>query len=181
MKKRLSAWVLHTMGWKITKPFPHELEKCIVIMAPHTSLWDFVIGRLVFNVLQINVRFLIKREAFWWPLGAYLKARGGIPVKRGTQNNMVEKVSKLFEENDKLYVLITPEGTRSLVKRWKRGFYYIATRANVPIVLGTLDFNKKEAYIGPVIHPTGHYKTDFTIIRNFYMGKIGKHPEKFNL
>ncbi|PLW98180.1 MAG: glycerol acyltransferase [Marinilabiliales bacterium] len=181
MKKRLSAYLLKLLGWHIGRRFPTDLNKCIVIMAPHTSLWDFVIGRLVFNVLEIDVRFLIKKEAFFWPLGPYLKSRGGIPVDRGRHNNMVTKVSRLFQKHEKLYVLITPEGTRSLVKRWRRGFYYIATRANVPIVLCTLDFEHKEAYIGPIIKPTGHYKTDFTIIRNFYMGKKGKHPERFNL
>ncbi len=180
MKKRLSAFILKKMGWTIGNSFPPDIDKCIVIMAPHTSLWDFVIGRLMVNVLEINVRFLIKKEAFFWPLGPYLKYLGGIPVDRGRKNNMVVKVSRLFHKHDKLYVLITPEGTRSLVKRWKRGFYYIATRSNVPIVLSTLDFEKKEAYVGPVIHPTGHYKADFTIIRNFYMGKKGKHPERFN-
>ncbi|HPE86936.1 MAG: 1-acyl-sn-glycerol-3-phosphate acyltransferase [Bacteroidales bacterium] len=181
MKKRISAALLRLLGWKIGKGFPKDLPRCIVIMAPHTSLWDFVIGRLVFNVLEVNVRFLIKREAFWWPLGPWLKSCGGIPVDRHRSNNMVTKISRLFRQHTHLYVLITPEGTRSLVKRWKRGFYYIATRADVPIVLSTLDFERKEAYVGPVIHPSGHFKTDFTIIRNFYMGKKGKHPERFNL
>ncbi len=150
-------------------------------MAPHTSLWDFVIGRLVFNVLKKEVRFLIKKEAFFWPLGSWLKARGGIPVDRGKKNNMVEQISQLFKSHENLYIAITPEGSRSKVHRWKRGFYYIATRANVPIILCTLDFKKKEAYTGPIIKPSGHFKNDFVLIENFFRGKVGKHPDRFNL
>jgi 1-acyl-sn-glycerol-3-phosphate acyltransferase len=179
--KTLSKLILKWAGWKITGDFPFQYKKCIVIEAPHTSNWDFLIGWLGFTSLGINVRFLIKKESFFWPVGGLLKKLGGIPVDRNKNNNMVEQIIRLYEQNDYMVITITPEGTRKKVDHWKRGFYYIALHSNVPIVLGYLDYEKKVGGVGPTLWPSGDFRKDWRMIEDFYRGKKGRHPENFNL
>ncbi len=176
----LSRKILELTGWKIKGQFHDETKKAVLIVAPHTSNLDFVIGRLVFNVLGIKVKFLIKKEAFIFPFGFFLKKLGGIPVDRKRKTNIVDQLINEFNESDQLVLIITPEGTRSYVSSWKKGFYYIAKKANVPVVLGFLDYKKKEAGLGPVIWPAGNYDEDSIIIKRFYQNITGRHPEKFN-
>ena len=126
-------FILKVLGWKIDKHTPEGVDKCVVVMGPHTSNWDFVIGRLAFASYGVNGRFLIKKELFFFPLGWFLKAIGGIPVDRKSKNSMTEFATAQFEENDKMFMVFTPEGTRSYNPNWKKGFYYIALKANVPI------------------------------------------------
>ncbi|MGM0647092.1 MAG: 1-acyl-sn-glycerol-3-phosphate acyltransferase [Bacteroidota bacterium] len=169
------------MGWKIKGGFDKDIRRSVLVIAPHTSNWDFVIGRLVFNVLRLNVRFLIKKEAFVFPLGSLLRHWGGIPVERHKKTNLVDQVAAHFKNSNELIIAITPEGTRSRVKHWKKGFYYIAKKADVPIVLGYLDYAKKEVGLGPVIKPGGDYQQDAHIMKTFYQNKTAKHPDQFNL
>ncbi|MBK9291076.1 MAG: 1-acyl-sn-glycerol-3-phosphate acyltransferase [Bacteroidetes bacterium] len=179
--KYISGFILWLIRWKVTGSVPPHIKKCVIIAAPHTSNWDFVIGRLAYWKLGVPVRFLIKREAFDHPLGGLVKALGGIPVDRKKSNNLVEQVAEMFDHYDVLNVIITPEGTRRLVTEWKRGFYYIALRANVPIVIGFIDYKRRVGGFGPVIYPTGDFDVDFKIIQDFYKDKTARHPEKFNL
>ncbi len=169
------------MGWKVVGTFPKDIKKCILVAAPHTSMWDFILGRLAFYRFGIKVKFLIKKELFAFPFGGLLKALGGIPVDRGTKNNTVEYVSALFKKSEKLIIVITPEGTRKYNSHWKKGFYYIAQRAGVPIVLAFVDYAKKEGGVGKVLHTTGNFEEDFKVIQDFYRGVNAKYPEKFNL
>lgn len=152
-----------------------------MVVAPHTSNWDFIIGRLVFNAIGLNVKFLIKKEAFVFPLGYFLRKWGGIPVDRHRNTNIIDQVAENYEGKDELVIIITPEGTRSRVSKWKKGFYNIAQKANVPIVLGFLDYKRKEAGLGPVIQPDTTYDEVVSILKEFYKDKTGKYPEKFNL
>ncbi len=179
--KYFAGFILRLIGWKVSGSVPAHIKKCVIIAAPHTSNWDFVIARIVYWRLGVPVKFLIKREAFDHPLGGLVKALGGIPVDRKKSNNLVEQVAELFDHYDVLNVIITPEGTRRLVTEWKKGFYYIALRANVPIVIGFIDYKRKVGGFGPVLHPTGDFDADFEIIKAFYRDKTGRHPEKFNL
>lgn len=176
----LSKAILKLFGWKIVSNFQGEMKRSVLVIAPHTSNWDFIIGRLVFNVLNLKVKFLIKKEAFGFPLGYFLKKWGGIPVDRYAKNNLVDQVAGKFDNQSELIITITPEGTRSYVKQWKKGFYYIAHKAKVPIVLGFLDYKKKEAGLGPVFYTSGDYEKDIKIIADFYKDKVAKHPEKYN-
>lgn len=169
------------MGWKIVGTFPHQYKKAIVIEAPHTSMWDFYIGWMAFYSLGIRARFLIKKEMFFFPIGFILKALGGIPVDRGKKNNMVDYVADLFDQYKDLIVIITPEGTRKRTTHWKKGFYYIAQKANLPVVVCFLDYKDKIGGIGFTLIPTGDFQADFKIIEDFYRGKTAKHPEMFNL
>lgn len=181
LMKIISRLVLRLIGWKIEGEIPKEVKKCVILAAPHTSNWDFVIGRLSYWSLQVPVKFLIKKEAFDHPLGFLVKKMGGIPVDRHKSTHMVEQVAELFNKNEILNVIITPEGTRKLVTNWKRGFYFIALRAKVPIVMGFVDYKTKQGGFGPVLYPTGDYDADLKIIEAFYRTKTAKHPEKFSL
>ena len=118
---------------------------------------------------------------FFFPTGGLLKSFGGIPVDRSKRNDAVENVAKLFEQYDSLYITIAPEGTRKLNHHWKKGYYYIAYKAEVPIALGFIDYKVKEIGIGKFFTPSGNYEEDFKMIEDFYRGKGAKHPELFNL
>jgi len=181
-KQRLAGLTLRALGWKTTGCLPQGIDKCVIIAAPHTSITDFVIGRLFYWKVDIPVRFLIKVEFFRNRFMAWCATRlGGIPVDRKKNNHMVQKTADLFANTDRLNIVICPEGTRKYVKQWKKGFYHIALTANVPIALGYLNFRTKECGVGPIIHPTGDYDKDFEIIKEFYRDKTARHPEQFNL
>jgi 1-acyl-sn-glycerol-3-phosphate acyltransferase len=173
--------ILKIIGWKVLSGVPDGVKKAVVVMAPHTSNWDFVIGRLAFASLGVRIYLMIKKEAFFFPVGPILRALGGIPVDRRHSQNTVKTIGQHFEEKEKFYLIITPEGTRKRVERWKKGFYFIAQNAQVPILPGYLDYRKKEGGIGPMIIPTGDFEKDFAQIQDFYRGKHARHPEKFNL
>jgi len=174
----LSKFVFEKAGWKYEGGLPAGVKKCVLVAAPHTSNWDFVIARLVFNFLGANVRMLIKKEAFFWPLGYFLKKMGGIPIDRSRRTNSVEQIAQLFHDHDELVILFTPEGTRKYSPKWKRGFYFASDAANVPIVLGYVDYAKKLGGIRPeIFQKSGNMEADIERIRQFYFQYRGKHPE----
>jgi len=182
MRKFLSLLFLKIIGWKIVGEMPVGLKKCILIAAPHTSGWDFLIGRAGFYSLGIRkIKFLIKQEMFKFPLGFFIKSMGAIPVDRSRNTNAINAIGKMFAENENFLLMITPEGTRKYTTNWKKGFYHIAETAGVPIVLTFVDYAKKEGGIGPTLYPSGNYDEDFKIITDFYKSKTAKFPENFNL
>lgn len=170
------------LGWKLVGNIPDDVKKCVITVAPHTSMADFILGRLAYCYLDRNVRYLIKKELFDIPvLKSILLRLGGMPVDRSGRNNIVNQAAALFGKYDDLNIIIAPEGTRKLVRNWKKGFYYIAIKANVPIVLGFLDFKKKELGFGPTFYPTGNFEEDWKQMEVFYRGINAKHPERYNL
>ncbi|MEA2022529.1 MAG: lysophospholipid acyltransferase family protein [Candidatus Caldatribacteriota bacterium] len=179
--KLLAKLILRLWGWKINGCIPPNVNKCIIVAAPHTSNYDFIIGRLAYSSMGIKANFLIKKEVFKFPFSGMFKAMGGIPVDRGKRNNMIGQIAGLFDKHESLYVVITPEGTRKLVRKWKKGFYLIAQKANIPIALGYINYAKKEGGVGPVIIPTGDYNKDLITIQDFYRDITPRHPAKFNL
>jgi len=179
MIKLFSKWVLKMLGWKIEVNIPSDVRKAVMLVAPHTTNYDFFIGRLVFNVIGLPVKFLIKKEVFFFPFGGLLKKMGGIPVQRGKRNNLVRQLTDRFEQADRLVLVVTPEGTRKYTKYWKKGFYYIATEAQVPIALGYLDYKYKKAGVKKLVYPSGDLKTDFEEFKAFYQTLHAYHPEKF--
>lgn len=179
--KLLAKLILKIWGWKIYGIIPAGLKKCIIVAAPHTSNLDFFVGRLAYFAIGVDVKFLIKKEVFVFPIGGIIRAWGGIAVDRGKRTNVVDQIVNIFDKAESIYVLITPEGTRKYSAKWKKGFYLIAEKANVPIALGYADYLKKEAGVGPVIYPSGDYEADLKVIQDFYRNKTARHPEKFNL
>jgi 1-acyl-sn-glycerol-3-phosphate acyltransferase len=181
MFRILSSFILATAGWRVVGKEFKDIKRCIVVMAPHTSNWDFIMGRLGYASLGMEVRFLIKKESFRFPWGFFVRAIGGIPVDRKHSTNVVGQITEMFRTNEHLILTITPEGTRSLNYHWKRGFYQIALQANIPLLLGYLDYKKKEAGFGFLFNPTGNYEKDLLEIEAFYETKAALHPENFNL
>ena len=179
--KLIAKIILRIFGWQVIGGVPPEVPKCVVAVAPHTSMWDFVFGRLAFWELGLKARFLIKKEIFFWPLGPIVKWLGGIPVDRQKKGNLVEQVAGMFDKYDSLYIVVTPEGTRKLVTSWKKGYYYISIKANVPIALGLLDYKKKQGGVVKMIYPTGNFEADSKLVEEVYRGAGAKHPELFNL
>ncbi len=175
--KWLSKLVFWLSGWKIVGKAPSE-HQFVMVAAPHTSNWDFLYARAAFYVLDIPLKYTIKKELFFFPLGFFLKLMGGIPIDRSKKSNMVDNMIKLYSDHDRLAILVTPEGTRSYSEKWKKGFYYVATGAKVPICCGYLDYKKKHAGIGPLLYPTGDYEEDLEKIQAFYRTVTAKYPEK---
>ncbi len=170
--------LLHLQGWKIVGEFPHSIQKAIVVMAPHTSSWDFVIGLAIRSKLKLyHFKFLGKDSLFKGPFGFFFKKMGGFPVDRSSNNNMVDQVVELFNKHDQFILALSPEGTRKKVDRLKTGFYHIAKKANVPIILTGFDFGKKEICFSEPFYPTDNMENDLKYILHFYSTIKGKNPE----
>lgn len=179
--KKLGRFLLRLMGWRMDDYIPKDLKTFVLIAAPHTSNMDFFVALPSLWALGIKSRYLIKKELFWWPLGAFLRATGGIPVDRsGTNKKFVQDLTNLLADADQLALLFTPEGTRSYTKRWKTGFYRIAHSLEVPIVLATADYEKKLVTVGDVVHTTGDVNKDLAKLEEHYKNIAAKYPEKFN-
>ncbi len=166
-------------GWKVSDNHCQLPEQSILIIAPHTSMWDFIWGKMMLSVLGLRVKFLIKQEAFWFPLGIILKAMGGIPVNRRRGRVMIQQVVNVLENNKKVTIVITPEGTRAPTKNWKKGFYHIAIKAGVPVVAGFLDYGSLTYGADLVFKPSGDYERDFIMIAKIYKGRQGKYKDRF--
>lgn len=169
---------LRSMGWNTSQAFPyHHLKKYIVIIGPHTSNWDFLIGLAYRNSLNMNyVRFLGKSQLFRPPFGWVFRSLGGIPVDRSSKHNMVEAVADLFAQRESFAVAIAPEGTRKKVEKLRTGFYFIAAKAQVPIIIVGLDYKRKSVLFSEPVH-TSDQARDFETIYSFYRTISGKYPE----
>ena len=171
------------VGWNVECNLDHIPQKCVFCVAPHTSNWDFIMGKLCYTALNAGVKpkFLIKKAWTDFPFGLLIRPLGGIGVDRGGQNNLAETVISEMEKHEQFQIAITPEGTRSRNANWKRGFYLIAERCKVPLVLVALDYNKKKTIIDHIFSPTGDIKADMDTIKKWYVERqiTAKHPENF--
>ena len=181
MRKFARFVLIKMLGWEITGELPSEIRKAVIIVAPHTSIWDFIYGRLAFWVLELNVKFLINSKFFVQPLGWLLRKLGGLPVKYSKATSLLLQIKQMYKNNDSFLLVITPEGTRSLVTKWRKGFYQIATGSNLPIVMAFIDYKNKKGGLGPVFYPTGNYDKDLVEIESFYKNFHARHPERYNL
>ena len=170
-----ARFILRLIGWRVQDNLPDN-KKYVLIAAPHTSNWDFVYMLLFRAALGIKAHWAAKDTFFRGPWGGLLKKIGGIPVNRRLSNNFVDQIVTAFRQAEHMVLVIAPEGTRSIVKYWKSGFYYMAMGAGVPIALGLLDYARKVGGVGATLMPTGDIQTDFATIRELYRGIAGKHP-----
>lgn len=178
---RISNFILcKLLGWKIINDFPHHIDKYIIIAGPHTSNWDFPLAVTVKFAKNLKVRFIGKHTLFKPPYGFIFRALGGQPVNRSKSTNMVDSIIEVFNTQEKFVFAISPEGTRKRVSKWKTGFYHVAMGANVPIVMTTLDFGRKQVLIDEPYVLTGDMKTDFKHFHDFFKGVQGKNPEQFD-
>jgi 1-acyl-sn-glycerol-3-phosphate acyltransferase len=181
---RSGGWLTRALGyallvvlrWRVRGNLP-DLPKFVIIVAPHTSNWDFVAGIAAKFALRLRVRWLGKNTLFHFPLGLLMRALGGIPVDRSASQNVVTHVGEEFERRDRLVLAIAPEGTRARVERWRTGFYYIAQRAGVPIVTVALNWGERSVDIGDVFHPTGNADADIGALQERFAGVRGKRPK----
>lgn len=181
MWKKICNWILYKkMRWKrdITLDYP---DKYIICLAPHTSNWDFIIGELFMRAEGIKINFLMKKEWFFWPLGSILKSMGGIPVWRSKHTSMTDNLANEALKKKSFHLCITPEGTRSLSPEWKKGFYYIALKAKIPILLYGIDYEKRLIQCTKSIMPTGEFEKEMRDIKLFYKDFKGKNPELFTI
>lgn len=182
----ISKFLLFLAGWKVDENIPKESTYCVMIASPHTSNWDAYYLILAFQVLRIPMKFTIKKEWLGPPAGWILKPLGGLGIDRkkgpdGKKSSYVEQMAGLFKERERIAMVVAPEGTRSLRKRWKMGFYHTAVQADVPITFGYLDYKRKIAGVGGVVHPTGDVEKDMEVINAFYRTVAPKYDEKYSL
>lgn len=173
--------MLRVGGWKGLGDIPLEDKKCIVIGAPHTSNWDFFWSYFYYQSIGGTANFIIKKEAFFWPVGYFLKKMGGIPIDRSRGANVIKQVVKQYNSREQMQLAITPEGTRSLSKRWKGGFHQIAKMANVPVYLGVFDYGNRQIGIVEKFEITDDVDADMLYIRRFYKDIVAKYPENFSV
>lgn len=179
VKRLIGKFFIKILRWKIDKNLPTEIKRCVIVMAPHTSNWDFFIGSMAFwGIYGVDIKLLIKKDLFFPPLGWILKWMGGIPVDRKNKNNLTEIIADMYTKKDELSIVFTPEGTRSYNPNWKKGFYFIAQKAQVPILLGYLNYPTKEGGFFKVFYPTGDVEKDLGEIQSYYKKYKGKYPEK---
>ena len=178
----LARQIFRLRGWQLVGQLPPTISKAVIVVAPHTSNWDGFYGLLFCFINKLPIKFAIKKEALFFPIGSLLKRLGAIAIDRQRGNsrggNMVPMMAALFQEQASLMLVIAPEGTRRRVKRWKRGFYHVAQQAGVPIVLGFIDYGKRHIGFGPVFYATGDVEEDLRQMQAFYQDKVGKYPEQ---
>jgi 1-acyl-sn-glycerol-3-phosphate acyltransferase len=185
MIRKICLFIFNQTGWKVDHQIPIDIKKCIIIAAPHTSNWDFWYTMAAFSIYKLKIRFTVKKEWMKFPFNIIMKPLGGIAIDRtpridGNRISFVDAMTNLFKANEELIIVITPEGTRSKRDKWKTGFYHIAKQANVPILLGYVNYATKTAGIAKAIHPTEFNQTMESIMQ-FYQTITPKFPENFSL
>lgn len=181
LKQKIARFILKCAGWT-AEDRQRDIKHCVMVIAPHTSNWDFVMGKLAAVAVDRQGRFLIKKEWFFFPLNLFFNWIGGIPVDRkGGRAHMTATLAEKFQQTPELCLAITPEGTRKPNPDWKKGFYYIAVKSQVPIVITRIDYGKKHVGIDEVFQPTGDEQADIKAVKEYYRHTTAKHPENFRL
>lgn len=178
-----SKFILKTAGWKVNITVPN-FDKCLICVAPHTSNWDFIIGKLAYRSVGRDAGFLMKSTWFFPPMGWIFRAIGGIPVYRNKKPgapSLTQQIVRKFKTMSRLQLAITPEGTRRRVGTWHTGFLHIAWDASVPVCLGVIDFATRTVTIDTVFTPTGNTEADMEAIKSYYraVAPTGRNPQNF--
>ncbi|HSN52506.1 MAG TPA: lysophospholipid acyltransferase family protein [Woeseiaceae bacterium] len=177
MLQVIARAILKIGGWQMVGE-PPAAKRAVVIAAPHTSNWDGF-WALVYKVaMQLDIHFFAKQSLFWFPLNILLRALGGIPLDRKRAGSAVDQAVEMFGNNESFYFGLAPEGTRSRAEHWKSGFYRIAQGADVPVVLGFLDYGQRRIGIGPTLALSGDWQKDLDACRAFYKDIQGRWPDK---
>lgn len=179
MTQSICKWLLYkVMGWKKDITVEHP-KKFIICLAPHTSNWDFILGQLYSHAEGMKINYLMKKEWFFWPLGPIFRKTGGIPVYRQKHTSMTDSLAESAKAADVFRLTITPEGTRSRNPEWKKGFYFAALKAGIPILLYSVDYEKKLIRCTCSFTPTGDIDKELPEIKQYFADVKGKHPENF--
>lgn len=181
MWKSICNWLLYKrMGWSVEVTEDHP-DKFIICLAPHTSNWDFILGLLYSRARGMQCNFMMKKEWFFWPLGPIFRRLGGIPVYRQKKTSMTDAMAEAAKAAKTFHLCITPEGTRSKTADWKKGFYFIAQKAGLPILLYGVDYVQKRIVCTKTIIPSGDLDRDMRDIKVYYKDFKGKKPENFTI
>ena len=172
----LTRW----MGYRVNVDQPHP-DKYVIALAPHTSNWDFIISQLYGRAYGIKCQFMMKKFWFFWPLGYLMRGLGGIPIQRDKRMSMTDQLAEVSKRSTTFHLCVTPEGTRKRVTDWKKGFYYIALKADIPILLYRLDYQKKLIECTKTIIPNGDYDTQIQEVKEYFKDCKGCHAEKFSV
>ena len=180
MLKSICSFVFHKlMGWKSFVDVP-DFKKCIICVAPHTSNLDLFIGKLFITAVGRKSGFVMKKEWFVGPLDYIFRNwMGGIPVNRGQGTALIIELVDIANSSDTFRLALTPEGTRKANAKWHLGFYVIASKAQLPIVLMGMDYKKKEIRMTKYIMPSDDRKADLREIYSYFIGYQGTHPDQF--
>ena len=181
MGQKLAALILKNHGWEIVGGLVPE-KHAVILEAPHTSIWDFLIGHLYYRSLGGRLTVMIKKEAFFFPIKYILRAMGGFPIDRSHPAATIRSIVHEMESSDKpFHLVICPEGTRKPVHKWKTGYHTIATQASLPVYISFVDWGHKRVGIWGKTTLEGHAREDTDKIQKIYasLDLIGKHPEKY--
>jgi 1-acyl-sn-glycerol-3-phosphate acyltransferase len=180
---RLASWLgrvlMSLSGWRFEGEVP-DVRKMVLIVAPHTSNWDFPVGLQAKLALRLGGTFIGKHTLFRWPLGIFMRWLGGIPVNRSAAAGFASEVARVLRDADQMTVVIAPEGTRKRIPQWKSGFYRIAVEAGVPILPVGFDYPLKVVFFAPLFHPSGDYEKDLPQLRALYRAEMGKTPSNYS-
>ncbi len=187
LKQRIAKFLFKWHGWKIVgKPIPPEVFRCVFVFSPHTSNWDFYFGVMCMISLGVPIKVAIKK--FWtkFPFSLLIKPLGGVGINRirkkdGTGNQQVDMLADLYKRYDQIALIITPEGSRSLHKQWKTGFYHIAQKAEVPIVTLGGNYENRTVYFGPVFSGEESLEKVMQDMMAFFKNSVAKYPEEFSV
>ena len=183
MKKQLYTFIFfRLLGWKLIGTIDANVKKCVIAVIPHTCNFDFFLGLFSRGIIRLEMNFVGKKELFKFPFGWYFRSVGGAPLDRSGGKNNVDATVEVFNNREVFRLALSPEGTRKKVTELRTGFYYIALKANVPIIPVAFDYSKKEVRIGQPIYVSGNYEEDMKMILPHYKDAVGKIPERgFNV
>ncbi len=177
--QRICKWLFFRVFGFTANDSVEKPDKCVVIMAPHTSNWDFIIGMLYAYSQGFHCGFMMKREWFFWPLGPIFRRLGGVPIRRDKSHGLTDQMAETAMLHPTFHLCITPEGTRRKQTHWHRGFYFIALKANIPILLCGMDYKRRYVECTQSFMPSGDVEADMRIVMDYFKNFEGKHPERF--
>lgn len=175
--QRAARALLRSLGWRVDVAWP-SVPRCIIIVYPHTSNWDFVLGYLARLAAGLPVHWIGKDTLFRWPFAGLLRRMGGIPVNRRERTGFIAHLAEEFRRRPRMWVAMAPEGTRARTDHWKSGFYHLARAADVPVGLAFIDYRARVVGLATYLALTGDEEADLARIRAAYAEKAGRHPDQ---
>ena len=171
--------LMRLTGWRFTGELFPDRRKFVLIVAPHTSNWDFPLGIMAMYALGIRGTYLGKDALFKFPLGILMRWLGGVPVDRSARSDVVTQTVDLVGKMEKVIIVLAPEGTRKHTPRWRSGFYWIAQKSGIPILPVAFDFSRKAIHVYPVFEPTGDQDADIATLRSLYRSEMALKPGQY--
>ncbi|MGQ0649782.1 MAG: lysophospholipid acyltransferase family protein [Gemmatimonadaceae bacterium] len=178
LRRSIGIQGLRLIQWRVEGNLP-DVPKLVIIVAPHTSNWDFVVAFLAYLALQLDATWFGKHTLFRWPMGVLFRYFGGIPIERSRSANVVDVYIEEFARRNRMVLAIAPEGTRKRTTEWKTGFYHIALGARTDIVPVALDYPSRRIRIFDAVKPTGDLEPDLEVLRSWYRPVMARYPEKY--